>query len=710
MALAGVGVALAGVDAALAVTGRPGVSVSTGVGVSPSATGRAAAVPAATSQPVSASSSSPGSLGTSELIANRVGRGNDGSQFGCVRDFAASHQPRQRDARAPVAIIGPVLHPSRLLVVTLALGAALLGATATGQPARAQRAATDDPTDYRARTIYFLVADRFHAHEPYTPYVDPDHPDATNSLNCFAQICPQEDQWRRYWGGDIPGIIQQLDYIQRLGASAVWVTPLMDNVRAYEGGTGYGTGYHGYWVQNYDAVSPHFGTWDDVNALSQALHARGMRYIQDVTLNHSNPNDNHALGRLDRSDAPARSFIASYDNDFDASTGTRYYKHYQDTPECQQASSVADSQWDDWQLHHCLLADLSGYNQDNPAVAGYLINAGQLWIDNGVDDFRLDAIKFPLPDFVAAFTTAMNTHLLAAGRPPPYIVGEWSNGGVGDDRSLAFANQYDVYGTNILDFQLSFALNRFVGGSYEEVAQQTSGAQLDTFLQERVEAFNGRDDWQGAFVDNHDQMRTLVRLQKLGVSSDAERQRRLDLATTLLMTVRGIPIILYGDEQYLEHDNDGHQTPPEYINSDNDDPYNRLGMTRWSEDTPAFKIIQRLAALRRESPAIWQGSYRSVYSDQDVLVFERQSGAETVLVAVNRGDEQTVHLPGTVDLPAGVYAGRLEGVSDANTGNRLVVGPDGGATLQLHHLGAVVAHAGGNPPAQLPGSAVPGGE
>src|SRR5262249_53360548 len=158
--------------------------------------------------------------------------------------------------------------------------------------------------------------------------------------------------------------------------SAVWVTPLMDNVRAYEGGTGYGTGYHGYWVQNYDAVSPHFGAWADVQALSQALHARGMRYIQDITLNHSNPYDNHAFGRLDRSDAPARTFIPSYDDDVDAATGTRYYKHYQDTPECQQASKIADYEWDDWQLHHCLLADLSGYNQDNPAVASYLIAAG----------------------------------------------------------------------------------------------------------------------------------------------------------------------------------------------------------------------------------------------------------------------------------------------------------------------------------------------
>src|SRR5689334_11967770 len=66
--------------------------------------------------------------------------------------------------------------------------------------------------DYRARTVYFLLTDRFHPHTPYSPYVDPEYPDATNSVNCFVKVCTQEQQWRSYWGGDIPGLIQKLDY------------------------------------------------------------------------------------------------------------------------------------------------------------------------------------------------------------------------------------------------------------------------------------------------------------------------------------------------------------------------------------------------------------------------------------------------------------------------------------------------------------------
>jgi cyclomaltodextrin glucanotransferase len=72
-------------------------------------------------------------------------------------------------------------------------------------------------SDYRARTIYFLLTDRFNTQTPYNPYVDPEYPDATNSVDCFVEVCTQEQQWRSYWGGDIAGLIRRLGYLQDLG-------------------------------------------------------------------------------------------------------------------------------------------------------------------------------------------------------------------------------------------------------------------------------------------------------------------------------------------------------------------------------------------------------------------------------------------------------------------------------------------------------------
>lgn len=569
------------------------------------------------------------------------------------------------------------------------LSLVLLSWLLSGAVLAQQASHSESQRDYRSRTIYFLITDRFHAHEPYAPYVDPRYPSATNTVNCFVESCTQEEQFRKYWGGDIQGVIQKLDYLKDLGVSAVWLTPLMENVRAYVGGTGYGTGYHGYWIQNYYRVNTHFGDWADVNDLSREMHEKGMRYIQDITLNHSNPLDNHLYGRLFESSTSDQIFISSYQDDYDHSNGLRFYKHYQDDPRCQAATTLADYDWSYWQLHHCLLADLSGYNQHNQNVADYLLGAGKMWIDNGVDDYRLDAVKFPYPDFIAAFTRTMRDHLASLGRPSPFIVGEWSNGGVGDAKSLRFANSYNVFGTNILDFQLSFMLNRFIGGDYEDPTQRIGGFDLDNFLHERVAAFEGRDTWQGTFLDNHDQIRTLVRLQKLKVADEAERRQRMDLGTVLLMTVRGIPIIYYGDEQYLAHYDDSQNTPPEYVNSGNDDPWNRPGLKRWEEDTPAFNIISVLANLRKKSPAISEGRYLTVYVDNEILMFERVHKGEVVLVAVNRGEEKTVTLPGSLGIAPGDYSGLLEQASEANRGNYLSVGQNGWS-LHLNRLSSLV--------------------
>jgi cyclomaltodextrin glucanotransferase len=557
------------------------------------------------------------------------------------------------------------MRPNTRCAIAILTGALILIAALANTTKAASAAAQSGP-DYRSRTIYFLLTDRFNPHHPYDPYIDPMYPDATNSVDCFTQSCTEEEEFRKYWGGDIRGIEEKLDYIQHLGASAIWVTPMMENVRMYEGGTGYGTGYHGYWVQNYYQVNAHFGAWSDVEDFSAQLHNRGMRYIQDITLNDSNPLDNHVFGLVYNGDGSV--FVPSYPDDFDPIYGGRFYKHYQDWPQCSNAPGD-DSQWNYWQLHHCLLADLSGWNQEDSQVAQYLVGAGKTWIDHGVDDFRLDAIKFVFPDFVNTFTNAMIEHLETLGRPDPYIVGEWSNGGVGQQRSLTFANHYDYFKTRILDFQLSFALNRFIGGAYEDPSQLTNATELDQFLNRRVQAFHGNDDWLGIFIDNHDEIRTMTRLDKIGVPTETERRQRMDLATVLLITIRGIPIIYYGDEQYLALYDAPVNYEPQYINSGSDDPWNRPGMQSWDETTPAFHIIGILAGLRASDSAIWRGSYNTVYSDNDVLIYKRQDGNKLVLVAVNRGGAKDISLQSNLGFAPGVYRGVIADASPANGAN-----------------------------------------
>jgi len=201
------------------------------------------------------------------------------------------------------------------------------------------------------------------------------------------------------------------------------------------------------------------------------------------------------------------------------------------------------------------------------------------------------------------------------------------------------------------------ALNQFIGGTHQAASQQLSAQGLERWLHARGTAFHGCDTSQSTFIVSHDQMRTLVRFHKLGITNDTERQRRMDLATVLLLTVSGMLIIFYGDEQSLSRSKDCEprlpefrQVDPEDVNGHDDDPYSGLGMTEWSEETTAFKIIAILANLHRQSPAIAQGEYGTLYADQDNVMFERCYQQDVVIVAINRGDDQTITLQTGIDV------------------------------------------------------------
>ena len=226
--------------------------------------------------------------------------------------------------------------PGKLSLLAVLTTTLCAGAIQSARADDVQNGRMDDSSDYRSRTIYFALIDRFHPHDPYNPYVDPQYPNATNSVNCFTGNCDTEVEYRSFWGVDIPGFIQKLDYLKDMGIGAVWLAPMFEGVRDYGTGIGYGTDYHGYWVINYDRVNPHFGTWEQVRQLSDALHHHGMRYIQDITLNDSNPNDAHVFGRLYSGIETEKVLIDSYANDFDFETGLHFYKHFDSDPRCVQ--------------------------------------------------------------------------------------------------------------------------------------------------------------------------------------------------------------------------------------------------------------------------------------------------------------------------------------------------------------------------------------
>ena len=112
-------------------------------------------------------------------------------------------------------------------------------------------------------------------------------------------------------------------------------------------------------------------------------------------------------------------------------------------------------------------------------------------------------------------------------------------------------------------------------------------------------------------------------------------------------------------------------------------------MKTWYENTPAFRLMSTLAGLRKNSPAIWRGSYKTLYAQDDVLIYERIAGDDVVLVAVNRGPDTNISLQGNVGFAPGLYRGLIADATSANAGNYLLVDPEG-STIHLRPLSSIV--------------------
>ncbi|KAI0945835.1 hypothetical protein AcV7_009966 [Taiwanofungus camphoratus] len=150
--------------------------------------------------------------------------------------------------------------------------------------------------DWRNRSIYQLVTDRFATSDGSSP------------------ACDTSD--RIYCNGTWQGVVSKLDYIQNMGFDAIWISPIVANVEAT---TAEGQAYHGYWTQDQNALNSHFGSADDLKALASALHSRNMYLMIDVVVNHmaatQNPPSYSAFTPFNaQSDFHPECWITDYNN------------------------------------------------------------------------------------------------------------------------------------------------------------------------------------------------------------------------------------------------------------------------------------------------------------------------------------------------------------------------------------------------------------
>ncbi len=454
--------------------------------------------------------------------------------------------------------------------------------------------------EFRQETIYFIVVDRFCDGDPTNN--DGPNPELYDST---------QTEWGKYWGGDLQGVIDRLDYLKNMGVTAIWLTPLFEQIEELFIES---AAIHGYWTQDFKRMNPRFiganenpslnRTQDSRNTtfdrLIDALHQRGMKLVLDIVCNHSSPDVSGAKGIL----YDDGELIADFNNDVN-----HWYHHY---------GEVQD--WEsDWQVQNCELSGLATFNENNTDYRTYIKAAIKQWLDRGVDVLRVDTVKHMPIWFWQEFTADIQTH-----RPDVFIFGEWIYAHPEDDRSVEFANHS---GMTILDFGLCTAIRAALAqGSEDGFYLVQNVLNLDHHYSRATELVT--------FIDNHD----MPRFQSLNPDP-----AMLRVAIALIMTSRGIPCIYYGTEQYLHNDTDG-----------GDDPYNRPMMESWDTHTDAYWCIRLLSGVRRLNPAVSLGSQWQKYVTPDVFCYTRRYGNCVCFVTMNRGEATTIEAIET-DLPDGEH-------------------------------------------------------
>lgn len=456
----------------------------------------------------------------------------------------------------------------------------------------------------QADVIYLLMPDRFANGDTRNDVVKGllEH---TSSQAPFARH-----------GGDLAGMCQHLDYLQQLGVTAVWPTPLLINDMPEQS-------YHGYAITDYYRIDPRYGTNEDYRDFVTEAHERGLKVVQDMVFNHCG----------------SRNFLFT---DLPDSTWFNNRSEYMQTS--YKIAAVTDAHASDEDAVNAtdgwFTQAMPDLNQRNPHVLRYLIQNSLFWIEYaGIDGIRQDT--YPYADRRAM---AQWCKEVEAEYPGFNIVGEtWINNNVGVSswqRHSPVVKQVDDDSQlpTVMDFPLMYRIAQAVDETTNEWDRGLAVV-YDYLSQDVVYA---DPTHLLTFLDNHDTPRFAATREQ------AYRPARYCQALTLLLTLRGIPQVYYGDELAMwadksKGDGELRQNFPGGFAGDSINAFTGKNLTPLMQHT--LSLARRLLNWRKTSLAVQQGTFRHFTIKDGVYVYTRSYQGHTVTVMLNGTDA-----PATVDL------------------------------------------------------------
>ena len=404
-----------------------------------------------------------------------------------------------------------------------------------------------------------------------------------------------------FFGGNFNGIREKLDYLEELGVGIIYLSPIF---KAFSN--------HRYDTGDYLKVDELLGTEDDFKRLLDAAHEKGMKVILDGVFNHSGA-DSLYFNKFGTYDS-----LGAYQSKSSPYYDWYYFKKFPDEYAC----------W--WGCDN--VPDLNKSNKDYRALVFGKNGVVEKWQKLGADGWRLDVVDELPIDFVNLLIKKIKSVNKDA-----LVIGEvWEDASTkvsyGELRPYLLGDQLD--GT--MNYPFMNAIIAYVRDGDEKFFKDTVQSILENYPKETVYCLMNS-------LGTHDTVRIINALSdvrahgwskthklgyKLPDSEYEKAKKKLYLASVLQFTLPGIPSIFYGDEAGLQGF---------------DDPINRRPYPWGSEDKEILAHYKKLGRIRRENRAVFSGGF-NMRDENGLVAYERASGDDEILIAVNAGADDTTLL------------------------------------------------------------------
>ncbi|WP_240700941.1 alpha-amylase family glycosyl hydrolase [Pseudoalteromonas phenolica] len=479
--------------------------------------------------------------------------------------------------------------------------------------------------DFRDEVFYFVLPDRFYNGDPSNDMGAAEH-DTKRTLSRGGLDVTHKGM---YHGGDLAGLTKKLPYLDNMGITAIWLTPVLRN-RAMQADT---SGYHGYWILDFTEIDPHWGSNAELKNFIDQAHERNIKVYFDIITNHTA--DVIKYEQCHGKDGLG--WLAEGDRCQFKDSNTPENERYKPLlPKGEEAVKVPawlndidlyNNQGDShWSGESSIKGDFAGLDDvdttQQKVVDGMIDIYKNLITEFKPDGFRIDTVKHVDMSFWDQFSPALMEHAASLGINNFMMYGE------------AYSFEPELLSTFLTEGKMPSVLDFALQGSIEAVVVNQKGTSELTKLFAKDHLYKHEDGFNAnhlvSFTGNHDMGRIAYRLKSSEFNySESEMVERTLLAHALMYFSRGVPVIYYGDEQGFVGDGgdqDSRQNMmPSLVETYNDDDLLATDKTTADDNFDTshlfYQRFAEYAELYQAHIALRQGEQSILFSQDEPGLF-----------------------------------------------------------------------------------------